>query len=215
MNRIRRSLGHFAATSSGMTLVEVIVAIAIMGIVATAAIGLAINSTIGSVSQQRRAIAVTVANAAMEKVSLFPAGSLFSGRSLLAVKKSFDDNAGTSGVSKTYQEFDHTLGVLPAPTVPLYSSVMQNGTTYSVTTILGTCLEKLGTNVGDTAGGDCTKILPLTYAPVGAIGYTPLTRVIVIVGWSAGQECTVAGSCVFTVSTLLDSHSDLEWKANG
>lgn len=214
MNRIRRSLGRLTAASSGMTLVEVIVAIAIMGIVATAAIGLAINSTIGSVSQQRRAIAVTVANAAMEKVSLLPATSLFSGRSAHDVSISFGANASTSGVSKTYQEFDHTLGMLSAPTVPFSYSVSQNGTTYSVTTIIGTCLEKLGTNAGDTAGGDCTKTTPGPYALVG-IGYTPLTRVIVIVGWIAGQECTVAGSCVYTVSTLLDSHSDLEWKANG
>jgi prepilin-type N-terminal cleavage/methylation domain-containing protein len=85
MNRIRRLLDRFTAESSGMTLVEVIVAIAIMGIVATAAIGLAVSSTVGSVSQQRRAIAVTVANAAMEKVSGLPASSLFSGRSAALV----------------------------------------------------------------------------------------------------------------------------------
>ncbi|MBC7591851.1 MAG: type II secretion system protein, partial [Salinibacterium sp.] len=40
MTRIPRRLDRFAADSSGMTLVEVIVAIAIMSIVATAAIGL-------------------------------------------------------------------------------------------------------------------------------------------------------------------------------
>lgn len=214
MNKIRRSLDRLPADSSGMTLVEVIVAIAIMGIVATAAIGLAITSTIGSVSQQRRAIAVTVANAAMEKVSGLPAVSLFNGRSLSDVQTSFSTNSSTSGVSKTYQEYDHALP-LSAVTVKIDDPVTQNGTLYTVTTIIGTCFEKLGTIAGQAAGGDCAKIDAATYAPVIYTGYTPLTRVIVIVGWTAGQGCAVAGSCVYTISTLIDSHSDLEWKTNG
>lgn len=215
MNRIRRLLDRLTADSSGMTLVEVIVAIAIMSIVATAAIGLAISSTLGSVSQQRRAIAVTVANAAMEKASGLPASSLFSGRSLTAVATSFAGNSGTSGVSKTYQEYDHTLPLPGAQTVPIDAPTTQNGTAYTVTTIIGTCFEKLGTNAGQTAGGDCAKVDSASYAPITPAGYTPLTRVIVIVGWTAGQECSVAGSCVYTISSLIDSHSDLEWKTNG
>ncbi|MET4703603.1 type II secretion system protein [Frigoribacterium sp. UYMn621] len=215
MNKIRRLLDRFTADSSGMTLIEVIVAIAIMGIVATAAIGLAISSTIGSVSQQRRAIAVTVANAAMEKVSGLPASSLFSGRSKSAVNSSFTANVGTSGVSDTYQEYDHTLPLPGTQTVPIPAPVTQNGTPYTVTTIIGTCFENLGTNGGQIAGGDCRKTDSATYAPVTPTGYTPLTRVIVIVGWTAGQGCAVAGSCVYTISSLIDSHSDLEWKTNG
>lgn len=214
MNRIRRSLDRLTADSNGMTLVEVIVAIAIMGIVATAAIGLAISSTIGSVSQQRRAIAVTVANAAMEKVSGLPATSLFSGRSLSDVQTSFSTYSSTSGVGKTYQEYDHSLP-LPTTTVKINDPVTQNGTPYTVTTIIGTCFEKLGTNSGQTAGGDCMKVDSATYAPATPAGYTPLIRAIVIVGWTAGQECAVAGSCVYTISTLIDSHSDLQWKTNG
>jgi prepilin-type N-terminal cleavage/methylation domain-containing protein len=215
MNRIRRSLDRLTAESSGMTLVEVIVAIAIMGIVATAAIGLAISSTIGSVSQQRRAIAVTVANAAMEKVSGLPATSLFSGRSLGAVNTSFSKNSGVSGVSTTYQDYDRSSPLPGAQTVPIDAPVTQNGTPYTVTTIIGTCFEKLGTNGGQIAGGDCAKVDSATYAPATPAGYTPLNRVIVIVGWTAGQECAVAGSCVYTISTLIDSHSDLQWKTNG
>jgi prepilin-type N-terminal cleavage/methylation domain-containing protein len=215
MTAIRRRLERSAADSTGMTLVEVIVAIAIMSIVATAAIGLAISATTGSVSQQRRAIAVTVANTAMEKASGLPATTLYSGRSLIAVQSSFTANAGTSGVSKTYQEYDHTLPLPGTQTVKISDPVTQNGTAYSVTTIIGTCFEKLGTNAGQTAGGDCGKIDAATYAPLVYAGYTPLTRVIVIVGWTAGQECAVAGSCVYTISTLIDSHTDLEWKTNG
>lgn len=214
MNRIRRSLKRLTAESGGMTLVEVIVAIAIMGIVATAAIGLAITSTIGSVSQQRRAISVTVANAAMEQVSGLPANKLFNGRSQSLVASSFSDNASTSGVSKTYQEYDHASPLLGI-TIPISSTQIQNGTEYTVTTIIGTCFESLGTN-GPAAGGDCAKSDPTTYAPaIIPTGYTPLTRIIVIVGWTAGQECAVAGSCVYTISTLIDSHTDLEWKTNG
>lgn len=187
MNNLRRRLEASALDSSGMTLVEVIVAIAIMSIVATAAIGLAISSTIGSVSQQRRAISVTVANAAMEQANGLPAASLFSGRSQLDVASSFSTNSGTSGVSKTYQEYDHTIPLPGTQTVPIASTVTQNGTKYTVKTIVGTCFENLGTNTGQTAGGDCSKVDTATYAPTSAAGYTPLTRVIVIVGWTAGQ----------------------------
>ncbi len=214
MNKIRLHIDRLTADAGGMTLIEVIVAIAIMGIVATAAIGLAISTTTGSVSQQRRAIAVTVANTAMENASGLPADSLFSGRSLLAVQKSFTDNASTSGVSKTYQEYDRTLPLPGSQTVPIEAPVTQNGTPYSVTTIIGTCFQKLGTNSGQTAGGDCTKTDSASIAPVTPAGYTALTRVIVIVGWTAGQGCAVAGSCSYTISTLIDSHADLEWKTN-
>lgn len=215
MNRIHRSLDRLTADPSGMTLVEVIVAIAIMSIVATAAIGLAISSTIGSVSQQRRAIAVTVANAAMERASGLPAASLFGGRAPVPVSTSFSNNSGVSGVSKTYQDYDKTSPLPGAQTVPIDAPVTQNGTPYTVTSIIGTCFQKLGTNSGQTAGGDCAKVDSATYAPLTPAGYTNLTRVIVVVGWTAGQECAVAGSCVYTISTLIDSHSDLEWKTNG
>ena len=215
MNRIRRSLGRFTAESSGMTLVEVIVAIAIMSIVATAAIGLAISSTIGSVSQQRRAIAVTVANAAMERASGLPAASLFAGRALMAVNTSFSNNSSVSGVSTTYQDYDKTSPLPGTQTVLIDALTTQNGTAYTVTSIIGTCFQKLGTNSGQTAGGDCTKVDSATYAPLTPAGYTRLTRVIVVVGWTAGQECAVTGSCVYTISTLIDSHSDLEWKTSG
>ena len=216
MNRLRRCRVRLTGDSSGMTLVEVIVAIAIMGIVATAAIGLTISSTIGSVSQQRRAIAVTVANAAMETVRGLPADALISGRAALPVHASFTGNSGISGINKTYEKFDtNPLTMSLGPTVPIVSSVTQNGTVYSVTTIIGTCFEMLGTNAGQAAGGDCAKLDVLPYAPLIYSGYTPLTRVIVVVGWTAGQGCAIAGSCAFTISSLIDSHSDLEWKTNG
>ena len=216
MSKIRRLLDRLTADSNGMTLVEVIVAIAIMGIVATAAIGLAISSTIGSVSQQRRAIAVTVANAAMENVSGLPAAELVRGRSAGPVHASFTANSGISGISQTYEKFDtNPLTVLGTTTVPIVVPVTQNGTKYSVTTIIGTCFERLGTNVGQVAGGNCAKLDVLQYAPLLYSGYTPLTRVIVVVSWTAGQECAAAGSCVYSIASLIDSHSDLEWKTNG
>jgi prepilin-type N-terminal cleavage/methylation domain-containing protein len=214
MNRIRRNLNRLASESAGMTLVEVIVAIAIMSIVATSAIGLAISSTTSSVSQQRRAIAVTVANAAMETVSGLPADSLFNGRSLANVNADFVTNASISGVSKTYPDFDRSLPLPSVETVPRRAIVTQNGTQFSVTTVIGTCFERLATVAPLTAaGGDCT-VLGATLPPVTPTGYTPLTRVIVVVGWTAGQGCAVAGACTYTISTLLDSHLDLEWATN-
>jgi hypothetical protein len=151
----------------------------------------------------------------MEKVSGLPASSLFSGRSAALVDSSFTSNSGTSGVSDTYQEYDPTLPLPGTQTVPIPAPVTQNGTAYTVTTIIGTCFQSLGTN-GPVAGGDCSKTDSSKYAPAPIpAGYTALTRVIVIVGWTAGQECAVAGSCEYTISTLIDSHSDLEWKTNG
>ena len=82
-----------------MTLIEVIIAIAIVGIVATAATGLAISSLTGSVTQKHRAVAVTVANDAMEQVTGLPAAMLYGGRSAADVAASYVANSSTSAAT--------------------------------------------------------------------------------------------------------------------
>ena len=201
-------------SENGMTLIEVIIAIAIMGIVATAATGLAISSLTGSVTQKHRAVAVTVANDAMEQVTGLPAAMLYGGRSAADVAASYVANSSTSAVANTYQEYDHTTPLPSAQKVPINKTVAQDGTVYNITTLIGTCFQKLGTTPGQAAGGDCTKLasptLPLLYP-----GYTPLTRVIVLVRWTGGQGCTSANPCSYSATTLIDAHSDLEWTTNG
>ncbi|MBK4348419.1 prepilin-type N-terminal cleavage/methylation domain-containing protein [Lacisediminihabitans sp. G11-30] len=198
-----------------MTLIEVIVAISIMGIVATAATGLAIASTTGSVTQQHQAVAVTVANDAMEQVSGLPAGLIYSGRSASDVTASFVANSSIPAVANTYQEYDHSLPLPSAQKVPINDTQTQDGTVYKITTVIGTCFQKLGTMPGQTAGGDCTKLPSSQTLPTSFPGYTPLTRVVVLVRWTGGQGCSTASPCSYAVTTLLDAHADLEWTTNG
>jgi prepilin-type N-terminal cleavage/methylation domain-containing protein len=203
-----------------MTLIEVIVAISIMAIVATAATALTITGISSSAVLQRREIAVTVANSAMETASAAPAATtsysnsqysqLVSGRSAAEVSSSWPADGGTvSGIKNTYQAWDPSPGGNGGEAVPLSISVMRSGTTYTAKTYIGTCFQP-------TSGGDCVRvggagsIAPQTVPS----GYSSLLRVIVVVSWTAGASCKPT-ACQYQTSSLVDAHPDQEWNSNG
>jgi prepilin-type N-terminal cleavage/methylation domain-containing protein len=218
--RLRRLLGD----ESGFSLMEVIVAIAIMTIVATAAASLSFNGVATSTAEERQQVATTVANAALEKVSGWSTAvdsgtgviSLYDGRGKAAVQAAFAANSTRPGVAQTVAAWDTSLGsgstsngVLPTVTpdpnaLPAAAPFIQNGTKYTVTTLIGTCYEQ-------PAPSTTTAPIPPDNC-VSTAGATPTTliRVIVIVKWTAGAKCVVNG-CYFQASTILDPNADLEW----
>jgi len=202
---------RFALKSdSGLTLMEVIVAIAIMTIVATAAASLSINGVKTVANEERSQVAVTVANSYMEKVSgwstaVNAAGlsAVYTGRSKGDVQAAFTAMAARPGVAQTNAVWDTTVpvaaSIAPASTgvLPVTAVVPENGTTYNVTTLIGSCYQQAtGTS------GSC----------LAAAGAAPdsMIRVIVIVQWNAGAQCAASG-CYYQTSTLLDPSADLEW----
>lgn len=203
-----------AAGSAGMTLIEVIVAISIMGIIATAVVGLSITSQTSAAAQQRQGLAVTIANEAMEHVSAQAAGTnsvtgesyLFRGRTQAAVSVNWTANAGVGGLSDTYAGWDSAAVASSAPVVPISSGATRSGTKYTTDTLIGTCYQA-------TSGtGNCVR--PTSSNPAAApAGTTRIIRVIVVVRWTAGTGC--AAGCAYQTTSLVDPHFDLQWQTNG
>jgi prepilin-type N-terminal cleavage/methylation domain-containing protein len=200
---------------SGLSLMEVIVAIAIMTIISTAAASLSINGVKTVATEERAQVAVTVANGTMEKVSgwtvdvnpLTGVSNLYNGRSKGDVQKAFSDYASRPGVAETNGVWDGTVpagqSTAPASTgsLPVMQTVTQNGTVYTVATLIGSCYQQAPYPTS-TAAADCKA----------AAGTAPdaMIRVIVIVKWTAGPQCAASG-CYYQISTLLDPSVDLEW----
>jgi prepilin-type N-terminal cleavage/methylation domain-containing protein len=195
---------------SGLSLMEVIVAIAIMTIVATAAASLSINGVKTVANEERSQIAVTVANGFMEKASgsslaINSAGlsAIYTGRSKGDVQYWFGQMASRPGIAQTNAVWDTTVpvaqSVLPASTgiLPVYKQVPENGTTYQVVTLIGSCYQQ-------TTGASGSCLAATGTAP------DPMIRVTVIVSWTAGAQCA-ASACYYQTSTVLDPSSDLEW----
>ena len=193
-----------------MTLIEVIVAISIMGIIATASIGLSITSQTSAAAQQRQELAVAIANQAMESVSAQPtvASAILVGRTQSSVTSNWNDtiNTTTGGIGSTYAAWDATATATSIPVVPILSTVIQSGTTYETNTLIGTCYQRTD------ATGTCTKVAGYT-APAlpQPAGWSPILRVIVVVRWHAGTGCTGVGGCSYSTTSLIDPHVDLPW----
>ena len=199
-----------------MTLIEVIVAISIMGIVATAAIGLSITSQTSAAAQQREELAVAIANQAMEHVSAQAAGTnlatnvsyLFQGRTQALVTASWAANAGVAGLADTYQGWDSVAVATSTPVVPISSVSRQSGTDYTTYTLIGTCYQ------ATSGSGDCVRLaaaIPPATAPANT---TSILRITVVVRWKAGIGCA-SGGCSYETTSLVDPHFDLQWKTNG
>ncbi|WP_165384827.1 prepilin-type N-terminal cleavage/methylation domain-containing protein [Cryobacterium sp. SO1] len=196
-----------------MTLIEVIVAISLIGIIASAAIGLSITSQKGASVQQRQQIAVTIATEAMERVSAQSAATdpstlmsyLYEGRTKAKVEVAWNANFGVKGLAETYMGWDSGAVAASVPDLPISQTVNRTGTDYTVYTLLGTCYMS-------TSGGDCKKLAASIPPATPPTGQTPLNRVIVVVRWNAGSGCAASG-CSYLVSSLVDAHSDLQWNS--
>ncbi|MES1169521.1 MAG: prepilin-type N-terminal cleavage/methylation domain-containing protein [Leifsonia sp.] len=184
---------------TGLSLVEVIVAIAIISIVALASASLTINGVALASSTERQQAAVTIANGALETASAQPVASIYSGRKLADVTTAFNANAAVPGVSATNPVGDSTIPLPSTQALPITPApITQSGTTYNTTVLIGSCYQP-------RTGGDCVKS--------SATGI-PLIRVIAVVRWTAGKTCA-AGGCFYSATTLIDPGKDLEWVTNG
>lgn len=219
MNHLRARLYSAVRSDSGMSLVEVVVAIAILAVLSTASLGVYLSSTSVALEQQRRHVAITIANESMEIISGWSTSTvaatgvsaLFTARSKVKVNALWAKNNAEGVVNATYPMWDPTA--VPTATaafpdaVPLSRDVTKSGTRFTAETLIGFCVQRI-------SGGSCVKLTTsynptLIPAPAVPAGYTQLARAIVIVRWTAGCP---AGGCVYTTSTLIDLTSDLEWK---
>lgn len=199
------------ARESGMSLVEVIVAIAIISVIALSSASLTINGMSLASSTERQQVAVTIANGAMESASAQSVASIFSGRKKAPVQAAFAANttipgiAVVAGVNPTYPLWDTSTPIPPAEALPITPpTITQGGTTYATTILVGSCYQLRG-------GGDCARLTanPTTPPATAPAGYMALIRVVVVVRWT-GKTCA-AGGCSYSATTLIDPGTDLEW----
>lgn len=217
IGRAKRSKGHMKTTSrtrtsppsteEGLSLIEVLVAIVVISIVATASATLAITGINAAATQERRQIAVTIASGAMETVSGTAVASLTTGRTATAVQAAWTANSSVAGVPQTYPQWDTaatgTATIAVGPT-----TVAQAGTNFTVQTLIGACFQPL-------AGGNCTApgMVVTSQAPTLPTSAMKLIRAIVIVQWTAGRSCPA--NCSYVASTLIDPSADLNWITGG
>ena len=216
MNYLRARLGiRDRDDEVGMTIVEVLVAITILGVLAAASLGVFLTGTAASLTQQRRQIAVTLASAALESARALPAerdsatgvSSLLAGRYQNATQSSWASNTSVPGVAQTYVRWDATATAASVPTLAISTTQTQSGTEFTVDALLGTCYLP-------QKGGACTTLTGHSSPPATApAGYTEMLRVIVVVRWDAGKSCA-DGSCVYSAVTLVDVNSDLDWNTH-
>lgn len=198
------------SSADGFSLMEVIIAIAIIGVVAISSVSLTISGIASASMQERRQIAVTIASGAMENVSAQTVATLYDGRWQSDVQAAFTANSTTpgiaavGGVSPTYARWDAGASSSSVAQVPVTSpAVSLSGTIYTTTTLIGPCYQP-------TAGGDCTILSGHPNFSDVVPGYLSLIRVVVVVRWTAGSSCTASG-CYYSTTTLIDPNKDLEW----
>jgi prepilin-type N-terminal cleavage/methylation domain-containing protein len=206
------------ADEAGFSLIEVLVAISLITIVATASATLVLNGIAAGATVERRQVAVTIASGAMESVSAQSVNTtaatgvsaLYTGRTYADLHAAWTANSTAAGIPQSYEAWDPTAVPASIPSLPITSTVTRAGTDYSVETLIGTCIQP-------TAGGDCGKIagyLGATPPATVPSNFTTLIRVVVLVKWTAGEKCAASG-CSYVASTLIDPHLDLEWVTHG
>lgn len=207
-------------TDEGFTLMEVIVALSLLAIVATASLVFFVNGTRAVTSQQRSQSAIAVATDAMEgafsRVATTNAtgvSGLVVGRTEAEVKAAWSAAGSYSvpGLSDTFPAWDTATSPAPASgtgddVVKLTATTTQNRLTYTSTTLIGTCFR-----VTTNPSGACTKIGG-TAAGVANSGYSALMRVAVLVTWpDVAGRCAPSGTCSYSTTSLVDPSSDLSW----
>jgi prepilin-type N-terminal cleavage/methylation domain-containing protein len=231
------------AADSGFSLIEVVVAIALLIIVSTSALYFVSKARYTSTDQQATQIAATLASSTMEQVYAVPTkissasgvSNLYTGRYRTDVTAAFAANSSITGVSSTFPVWDSTAtttsatAACPTPTVasiptsgpliPVSCTNTVNGTTYTVTTLIGACYR--AASYANAAAQDCTApstvTAPSASAPVPAASTTSriqLTRVIVIVAWNASTSCPLAGGCTYSTAALFSTDTDPTWASN-
>jgi type II secretory pathway pseudopilin PulG len=225
----------------GFSLIEVVVSIALLIIVTTAALYFVSKARYTSTDQQATQIAAALASSTMEQVYAVPTiisassggvSNLYKGRYRTDVTAAFAANSAIPGVSSTFPVWDSTAATTaatagcPTPTVasipssgpiiPITCTNTVNGTTYTVTTLIGACYR--AASYSAATAQDCTApstiTAPSASSPVPTASTTSLiqlTRVIVIVAWSASTSCPLAGGCTYSTSALFSTDSDPTW----
>jgi prepilin-type N-terminal cleavage/methylation domain-containing protein len=194
--------------SGGFSLIEVIVALALILFVMTSSVVFFVNSLRTSAGQQSRQAAISLSDQAIELARAVPVANLLDGRVQATADTQWAALPAAAQAAKTSSvELWDTPPVAPTVLVPFSvadQTTFVNKTQYTVDTAIGGCW------VTATAPVRCT-------APATPPTPTPnVYRIIVDVHWPAkqGQSCP-ALRCDYVVTTLRDASQDPLFNLNG
>ncbi|MBO3102653.1 Ig-like domain-containing protein [Cellulomonas fengjieae] len=207
------------APDAGFTLMEVLVALALIAIVASASLAFFINGTRTVTTQQRQQNATSIANEAMEdsfsrvaKFSTTKTSGMVVGRTKAEVQAAWSTAtaAGVVGLSDAFPDWDASTS--PAPSagtgddaVKLTYQVEKSRIKYTVTTLFGSCYRST-----TLPGAPCTKSGG-TAAWVADPGYQRMIRAAVMVTWPDITGSCGGTVCTYNISSLIDPNHDLKW----
>jgi prepilin-type N-terminal cleavage/methylation domain-containing protein len=194
--------------SGGFSLIEVIVALALILFVMTSSVVFFVRSLQTSAGQQSRQAAISLSDQAVELARAVPVANLLDGRVQATADTQWAALPAAAQAAKTSSvELWDTPPVAPTVLVPFSvadQTTFVNKTQYTVDTAIGGCW------VTATAPVRCT-------APATPPTPTPnVYRIIVDVHWPAkqGQSCP-ALRCDYVVTTLRDASQDPLFNLNG
>lgn len=193
---VRRLKGVVRRSDDGFSLVEVIVALALLAVITMPASLLFIQSMQTSKMDEQRQSAAMIANETLEVVRSRNPTTLMNGRKATDVDTQWK-NPGPINLANTNEPtLVDTGGTTVIPATAQTSTV--GGVKYTVNTIIGTCYAPTGTPNSITTSCDKTN----------AAGTSPMYRVAVSVSWSAGRgySCPTktSGLCSVVTDTLID-----------
>lgn len=195
----------------GFTLIEVVVALMLLGIVAAGALLFFMNTMQSTSHLQRTQAAATIATQGMERVRAVdprPAAGavmspLLAGRSQAAVQAAWDA-ADPSDIAETMFEYDPNP-VGPAA-IPVTDTSRVSDMNFTITTHVGSCYRP---KAASWSQDECVTSGVSAPPPASMVR---MYRVVVVVSWApGGNERCQSGVCTYTLSTLVDVSDDAEW----
>jgi len=194
--------------SGGFSLIEVIVALALILFVMTSSVVFFVKSLQSSSGQQSRQAAISLSDQAIELARAVPVANLLDGRAQAAADTQWAALPAAAQAAKAASvEMWDTPPIAPTVLVPFTVSnqtTLVNKTQYTVDTAIGGCWVTSTAPVRCTAPGSPPTPTPNVY------------RIIVDVHWPSkqGQSCQ-GGRCDYVVTTLRDASPDPLFNVNG
>lgn len=196
------------SSDAGISLVEVLVAIVVIGTVMAAMAPFLVKSVMVVGQQRSQQVAVQVANDALERARALDPSSLLAGRGKSKTQEQWTaaPAAVATYLATMLQDWDPLLPELsdaglqaPLPTVP--NDVTVAGSPYSQSWYVGRCWQAKALTA---LAGAC--------GTVPAASAVPFFRVVAAVTWSH-RSCPAA-SCIYVASTLMSIGADPRFDLN-
>jgi hypothetical protein len=184
-------------------MVEMVVALVVIAIVASASIAFFLSNIRGVNNQRQHQEAVYLADQQLQNVESLPVGKLVSGRTKAEVTAMYSTAAATSlkvvGQDDTTNSgnWDVTASAAGSEIVPLSETQTVNSVPYTLTTFIDVCWYA-------TSTGLC--------GPTSSSKTTQEYRVSIYETWKGPGSCS--NGCTYTTSTLIDPTADPTFDSN-